>query len=217
MKTTEVSGLVRLPDNSDTHLLGYREFDTVVAFAELQDLVIGPRFLFPELLFRLRVNAKALMMYGNPLLTLQGNPKTSRPCGWYLAYRACKPGTKSLSERIAHGCIGRLVHTFIVRCQSTSGGDVDEQDRLALEIFQGYRPTGLFYLQSRSVAGHTDQFMRERLTLRSYKDIFEVMLIVLALDRAEDTTRVDLDTIRMLMLDRSGRTDAESRPDCYPR
>lgn len=42
-----------------------------------------------------------------------------------------------------------------------------------------------------------------------------MVLIVLALDRAEDTIRVDLDIVGMLMLDRSGRTDVESRPDCY--
>ena len=67
--------------------------------------------------------------------------------------------------------------------------------------------------------GHSlvTQFVATELTLRSYKDIFEVVLIVLVLTRAADSKRVDFETIVTLMLDRRGRTDVESRPGCYSK
>ena len=86
-----------LSGESKPHLFGNRKFYTVVALAKLQDLVISSGFLFPELL-RVLVQLRAITILGDASLTLQGKPKTSRPCGWYLAYKACSPDVKQESS-----------------------------------------------------------------------------------------------------------------------
>jgi hypothetical protein len=94
--------------------------------------------------------------------------------------------------------IPTIIRTFVMRSQATSGSDIDEQDGLSLEIFQGDRFARLLYLHSESAG--LPAMRVEGLTFRSYRDILAAVLIGLVQERSEESVRVDLEIAAMFML-----------------